>query len=143
MIFGLGHIGGLIAGAGGDGSLVAGLAFTIPVFDMPVVRFLLCAGICTIAAVLIYDAYVGQCEVPAEFGAQTFTVTKEGDRLYVEIPHGARLELLPQSETSFFHMSIDGMYDFEVSFTQDGAGQATEAFVEMGGREFTCKLIRE
>lgn len=91
----------------------------------------------------VYDAYVGRCEAPAELGAGIFTVTREDDRLYMESPEGPKLELFPQSETSFFHMSLDGTDDFEVSFIQDEAGQVTQAVVEAGGREFTCKKIRE
>ena len=49
----------------------------------------------------VYDAYVGQCEAPAELGAQVFTVTREDARLYLEIPEGAKFELLPQSARRF------------------------------------------
>jgi CubicO group peptidase (beta-lactamase class C family) len=91
----------------------------------------------------VYDAYAGQCEAPAELGAQVFTVTREDARLYLEIPEGAKFELFPRSATSFFHMSIGGTEEFEVTFIKDEAGRVTEAFVKVGGREFTCKMIRE
>jgi CubicO group peptidase (beta-lactamase class C family) len=88
----------------------------------------------------VYDAYVGQCQAPAEWGAKTFTVMREDDALYMENSEGARFELFPQSETGFFHLSLNGTDDFEVSFIQDEAGRVTEALVEVGGREFTCKM---
>jgi CubicO group peptidase (beta-lactamase class C family) len=91
----------------------------------------------------VYDVYVGQWEVPPEYGAVTLPVTRKGDALYVENPDGGKFELFPQSETSFFHMSLDGTDDFEVSFIQDEAGRVTQAVLEMSGQEITCTRINE
>ena len=90
----------------------------------------------------IYDAYVGQYQAPNELEAQIFTLMREGDVLYVETAEGARLELFPQSETSFFHLSlISEANDFEARFIPDETGQITQALIKAGGQEFILRRI--
>jgi hypothetical protein len=91
----------------------------------------------------VYDAYVGQYEVPAELGFLSFppaiiasvNVTRVEDKLYVKIsqegPWWSGLELFPKSETSFFHISLAGSPDFEATFIKDKTGQATQAIVRI------------
>jgi hypothetical protein len=91
----------------------------------------------------VYDAYVGRWQAPAELGARIYTVVREDAALYMETPEGAKLELFPQSVSSFFHLPLNGTDDFQVSFIPDEAGRVTEALVQVGGQEFTCKMIGE
>jgi hypothetical protein len=91
----------------------------------------------------LYEAYVGKYEVPTEIGwpFATVVVASEDYRLYVELPMGEKLELFPESETSFFHLSIDGTDDFEVTFVRDETGEVSHAILEKDGMKFAFKRI--
>jgi len=56
----------------------------------------------------IYDAYVGQYQNP---GGPVLTVTREGDRLMVEVG-GQKLELFAESENQFFVKAADVLLVF-------------------------------
>ncbi len=90
----------------------------------------------------LYDAYVGQYEVPAEMGLPYayFSVTKDGDKLYLQIKADkAWYELTPQSETSFFHLSIYD--DFQVTFVLDEFGLVPRFLYEVEGETYTFTRI--
>jgi hypothetical protein len=94
----------------------------------------------------IYDTYVGQYEVPAELKSPSppLTVIRDGDRLFEELPSWWKQELMPQSETSFFHIAFEGNYpqlDHEVTFVKDGTGQVTHLITKFQGKEFTFRRI--
>jgi hypothetical protein len=92
----------------------------------------------------IYSAYVGQYEGPTDSGL-TFaaSVTSEQGHLYVDLlgDESPRLEMLPQSETSFFYLTYDGDWDLEVTFVQGHAGQVSQAVLEVGERSFRFDRI--
>ncbi|MCL4819563.1 MAG: beta-lactamase family protein [Vicinamibacteria bacterium] len=54
-------------------------------------------------------------------GEATRTITVEGDKLYSQRSGGARLEILPTSETAFFYLGSLSRLEFEV----DAAGRTT------------------
>jgi hypothetical protein len=86
----------------------------------------------------VYEAYVGQYEVPAEMGLPHayFFVAKDGPKLYLKVKSDkAWYELTPRSETSFFHLSFND--DFEVTFIPDESGQVTRFLYEAGGQTYT------
>jgi hypothetical protein len=94
----------------------------------------------------IYDIYVGQYEVPAELKSPSppLRVIRDGDRLFEELPTWWKQELLPQSETSFFHIAFEGNrlgVDHEVTFVQDETGQVAHLITKFQGEEFTFKRI--
>jgi hypothetical protein len=94
----------------------------------------------------IYDTYAGQYEVPAELKdpSPPLTVIRDGDRLFEELPSWWKHELLPQSETSFFHVAFEGsrlLVDHEVTFVKDETGQVTHLITEFQGEEFTFRRI--
>ncbi|NCF64476.1 MAG: serine hydrolase [Chloroflexi bacterium] len=89
----------------------------------------------------IYDAYVGHYQAPSDLGPQIFTLMRKDDALYVEIPQGARLELFPQSETSFFHLSLEEINGFEASFITDETGEVRQAVIKADSREFVLEKI--
>jgi CubicO group peptidase (beta-lactamase class C family) len=91
----------------------------------------------------VYDAYVGRWQAPTELGAGVYPVVREDEALYLETPDGLRLELFPQSETEFFHMSVVGANDFELTFVKDELGQATQAVVQRDAQEFTFHRVLE
>lgn len=66
----------------------------------------------------IYDAYVGDYESPQ---GSVFSVRREGDRLTGIAPNGERVELLPESETTFFVRGDPSLTIFE----KDGTGRVT------------------
>lgn len=84
----------------------------------------------------IYDAYVGQYDLPMG----VFTITREGDKL---MGHAAgepsKAELLPQSATQFF---IRGPGEVQVTFVKNNNGQVTYIKVLFRGREFQGKKIK-
>ena len=91
----------------------------------------------------VYNAYEGRYQAPDNLGAQIFTVMREDDTLYVETAEGAKLELLPQSESSFFHLSLIGeINDFEARFIPDETGQVTQAVIDAGSQEFILSRIK-
>jgi len=49
----------------------------------------------------ILEAYVGQYHFDAPIN-QTLTVSREGDRLFVDIPRNYKAELFAESESKFF-----------------------------------------
>jgi CubicO group peptidase (beta-lactamase class C family) len=67
----------------------------------------------------VYDAYVGQYELGADF---ILTVTKEGSRLMGEAD-GRKFELFPETETKFFVREYDAQIMFV--FGKDEKGQVT------------------
>jgi hypothetical protein len=104
----------------------------------------------------VYDAYVGQYNVPAELRFLSFppaiiafvNVTQDEDKLYVKASQEGSwwsgLELFPKSETSFFHTSLAGSPDFECTFIKDLTGQVTQATIkiQLNGLE-TATLKRD
>lgn len=94
----------------------------------------------------IYDAYVGQYEVPVELKSPSppLTVIREGDRLFEQLGALWKQELLPQSETSFFTIAFEGTQprvDHEVTFIQDETGRVTHLVTKFQGTEFTFSRI--
>jgi hypothetical protein len=71
----------------------------------------------------VFDAYVGRYEFDPTARLQ---VVREGDRLFFEAD-GARVELFPSSETTFFVTSAES----EISFVRDAAGRVTDFVVTL------------
>jgi hypothetical protein len=65
-----------------------------------------------------------------------FSVSTDEDNLYLQIkPDKGWYELIPQSETSFFHLSMHD--DFQVTFIPDESRQAVQFLYEVGGQTYT------
>jgi CubicO group peptidase (beta-lactamase class C family) len=79
------------------------------------------------AAVL--DVYRGQYQL--EGTPVIFTVTHEGDGLFVQVPNQPKVRLLAESETKFFLKAVG----FEVTFVKDAAGRVTHFVLLQGKRE--------
>lgn len=77
----------------------------------------------------VLDAYQGQYAL--EGAPVVFTVTHEGDGLFVQIPNQPKVRLLAESETTFFLKSVG----FEVTFVKDAAGKVTHFVLLQGQRE--------
>jgi len=75
-----------------------------------------------------FDAYVGRYQPNP---AITVTVSREGDKLMMDTPAGGKVELLPESENSFFANGLP----ITISFVKDGAGKVTHLLLLTDGRE--------
>lgn len=90
----------------------------------------------------IYDAYVGQYELEApesviSVSGNILTISKEGDRLFVESKPG-KSEILPESETVFQQKDSPT----KLIFVKDSEGRVTEMIIGvMGIREFRAKRL--
>lgn len=84
----------------------------------------------------IYDAYVGQYDLPMG----VFTITRDGDKLMGQAAgEPSKAELLPQSATQFF---IRGPGEVQVTFIKNSDGQVTYIKLMFRGREFQGKKIK-
>ncbi len=57
----------------------------------------------------LYDAYVGRYQLAENL---VFTVTRQGDRLFVQLTGQPRFEVFPESETKFFLRVVDAQITF-------------------------------
>ena len=85
------------------------------------------------AAVL--DAYPGQYRL--EGMQAVLTVTREGDRLFIELPGQARRPLHAESETKFFMKT----FGFGVTFVKDASGRVTHFLLLQGKHEMKALKI--
>lgn len=63
----------------------------------------------------VYDDYVGRYRLNADI---VFTVTRQGDRLFVQLTGQPRFEVFPESETMYFYRVVDA----QVTFGRDDDG---------------------
>ncbi len=82
----------------------------------------------------VFDQYAGKYEVSP--GA-AILVAREGTMLTVQPPGGRKLELFPESETSFFAKGID----VSLTFEKDAAGKVTQVSITQGGVKRLAKRI--
>ena len=83
----------------------------------------------------VLDSYVGKYD--AGMG-MTMTVTREGDRLFGQLPNQPKLELLASSETTFFVK----MPDLDVTFVKSGS-EVSEVVLDLGNRTLKGKKIKD
>jgi hypothetical protein len=83
----------------------------------------------------ILDAYVGEYEM---MPGQVMTVTREDDKLMAQLPGQPKVELLAESETSFFVSDSPAEFEFE----KDASGQCKGVVLRQAGFEFKLKKLR-
>lgn len=76
----------------------------------------------------VYDRYVGEYEVGPN---QVFTVTRDGDRLFIETPDHDRAPVFLESQTDFFLT----MASERIGFLMDGEGGVSGLVLRRGGEE--------
>jgi tetratricopeptide (TPR) repeat protein len=81
-----------------------------------------------------FDAYVGQYSSPLG----VITVTKEGDRLFVQPEGQAKEALAPQSQSRFSVASVGA----QLTFVKDDAGQVVHMLIRIDGQEIQAKKIK-
>lgn len=84
----------------------------------------------------ILDSYVGQYQF-ATLDNRTFTVTREGDRLFFQSTNGPRMELFAESESKFFLKIRPYMFVFTKP-----EGQAPQLEIVEGADTFYSKRIK-
>ena len=83
----------------------------------------------------ILDTYVGRYEVGP---GMAMTVTSEGGRLFGQVANQPKVELLPESNTTFYIKEMDSV----VTFIKTDAGVVSEAVLDMGGRQMRGKRVQ-
>jgi hypothetical protein len=64
----------------------------------------------------IYDRYVGQYKLGRNQAA-VFTITREGDHLFVRLTGQEAIEIFPESKTEFFCTVVDAQITLETNET--------------------------
>ena len=76
----------------------------------------------------IYDKYVGEYEVSPN---EVFSVTRDGDHLFIQTPNHGKAPVFLESETDFFLT----MAEERIGFLVDGQGSVTGLVLRHGGAE--------
>jgi CubicO group peptidase (beta-lactamase class C family) len=79
----------------------------------------------------IYDRYVGDYVLVPTF---VMTVTREGERIYVQATGQPKIEIFPESETKFFAKVVDA----QISFVGSAEGRIDHLILHQGGRDQTA-----
>lgn len=82
----------------------------------------------------IYDGYVGQYELNPEF---VMTVTREGDKFYIEATRQGKAEIFAESETKFYTAA-----DSRFIFLKDEQGKVTYLILRQEGQDIFFKRIK-
>ena len=82
-----------------------------------------------------FDAYAGRYQGP---DGTVFNVTRERDRLMVDIQDYAKAELFASAGAKFFLKVLDGDW----SFVRNEAGEVTHVEVVQGGQPFILKRLK-
>ena len=75
-----------------------------------------------------FDAYVGRYQPNPSI---TVTISREGDKLMFDTPAGGKVELLPESDNSFFSNALP----VTISFIKGDTGKVTHLILLNNGRE--------
>ncbi len=84
----------------------------------------------------VFDNYTGSYQMTA---AVILTISREGDRLFVQLTGQPKLQIFPEAERKFFLKAVDAQITFDV----DADGKATQAVLHQNGRDITAKRIDE
>ena len=82
----------------------------------------------------IYDAYVGRYAFAPTF---VLTVTREGNRLMTQATGQQKLEVFPESETTFFLRVVDA----QITFVKDPGGKVVALILHQNGRDQRAQKI--
>jgi D-alanyl-D-alanine-carboxypeptidase/D-alanyl-D-alanine-endopeptidase len=82
----------------------------------------------------VLDGYVGHYELTP---TAVFSVTREGDQLFVQLTNQPRAAVYPKSNIEFFYKIVDARITFEA----DPQGQANTLILHQGGRDQRAKRV--
>lgn len=83
----------------------------------------------------ILEAYVGQYELTPTL---VITITRDGDKLYAEVPGQQKIEIFAESETDFFITEADA----QVTFVKDEKGAVSHLVLHQRGQNIPAKRIK-
>ncbi len=81
-----------------------------------------------------YDDYVGQYQLKPGF---VFTISREGTRLYCQATGQGRLQLHPESQSTFFIREADANF----AFVRDEKGRVTKLVLNQNGRQISVDKL--
>jgi len=82
----------------------------------------------------LFDGYAGRYELAPNF---IMTITREGDRLFVQATGQPKIEIFPESDRDYFLKVVDA----QITFVADSHGRATDLILHQGGRDQHAKRI--
>ena len=80
----------------------------------------------------IYDAYVGRYQLAPNF---VITITKTGDRLYLQATGQGKVELFPTATTEFFIKEVDA----QITFIKPPSGPINQLILHQNGQNQTAQ----
>jgi len=83
----------------------------------------------------LFEAYAGTYELNAR---RSFTVTREGDRLFIDVPRGNKSEMFAEAETKFFLK----LADVQIKFLKVERGQVSGIEIVANGDTLTAKKVK-
>lgn len=82
----------------------------------------------------VYASYVGEYEG----GPVRIAVSKESEKLMIQVNGQRKLEMVPESDTVFLVSVVNA----KATFVKDAAGQVTGIVIHSGGRDLRAKKIK-
>jgi CubicO group peptidase (beta-lactamase class C family) len=83
----------------------------------------------------VYAAYVGEYEFNP---TRTFVVTREGDRLFINLPRGNKSEMFADAEAKFFLKRDDAV----IKFVKGEKGEVVRIEIEVNGETLSAKKVK-
>jgi CubicO group peptidase (beta-lactamase class C family) len=83
----------------------------------------------------LFDAYVGQYQLAPNF---VLTVTRDGDKLFVQATGQPKFQIFPESALEFFFKVVDA----QITFETDSTGRATSLVLHQNGRNMPGKRVQ-
>jgi CubicO group peptidase (beta-lactamase class C family) len=83
----------------------------------------------------LFDAYVGQYQLAPNF---ILTITREGDKLFVQATGQPKLQIFPESALEFFLKVVDA----QITFETDSTGRASSFVLHQNGKNMPGKRIQ-
>lgn len=80
-----------------------------------------------------FDAYAGQYELAPDF---ILTISRDAEHLYVQATEQPRVEIFPESDTSFFLKVVDARF----TFVKDASGKVTHLILHQNGDHEAKKI---
>ena len=82
----------------------------------------------------ILAKYVGKYEMRPDF---VLTITKEGDKMFVQATGQERAQIFPMSDSEFFLKVVDA----QITFNCDESGKVKSATLHQDGQDQSAKRI--
>jgi hypothetical protein len=82
----------------------------------------------------LFDRYAGHYQLAQNF---VLTITREGDRLFVQATGQPKFELFAESETEYFLKVVDA----QITFETDAGGAVNRLVLHQSGRDMPGKRI--